>query len=110
MGRWANRSRRGGGPGSRPPPTIEITQAVVTDQLLGQVEVTFSAAVDADDFLASSFLDVTLGRPGETVQQVTPTVLQYFASDWEGSVQAGDDWQYTDSVPDVITPQNGTMS
>jgi hypothetical protein len=110
MGRWAQRTRRGGGPGFRPPATITITSVLVDDAGLGHVIVQFSDNVTASDFNPNAFTDVTEGNPAEDVQQNSPSSLQYHATQWEGNVAPGDVWIYADVVTNVITPQNGVMT
>lgn len=109
MGRWANRSRRGGGPGTRPPPTILIIDVSVLDALLGKVIVTFSDDVPVADLTPMFFADTTLGVAATAVVQGTSFEAIYSAPGWIAMVDSGHDWLYTDSAPAVVTPQSGTI-
>jgi hypothetical protein len=110
MGRWAQRTRRGGGPGTAPPPTITITQVFVDDFSGGTIQVDFSAAVTAAMFDPGAFRSDSGLDPGEDVAQVGANSLLYHAVAWESNLNTGDPWQYTDSVSDVVTPQSGLLS
>lgn len=110
MGRWANRSRRGGGTSLAPPATITITGVVAEDTGAGHIIVTFSAPVSAGDFNANAFTDVTAGNPAEAVSQDTPNSLLYESVFWQDTINPGDAWIYSDTVLNVVTPQNGVMT
>jgi hypothetical protein len=109
MGRWAQRTRRGGGPGTRPPPTITIINVTV-DTPAGEIDVEFSAAVDVADFTPANFTDVNFVVPADTVNQDVPTILRYTGPLWADNVFTGDTWLFSDLVADVVTPQTGLIS
>ena len=109
MGRWAQRTRRGGGPGFRPPPTITIVSVTCLDPSEGTLIVVFSATVDVDDFDANSFIDITDGNPAEFVNQTNATTLEYAATLWQNTIAPGDTWLYNGTTADVVTPQTGLV-
>lgn len=110
MGRWAQRTRRGGGPGTRPPATITIDNVDVNGDP-GSVTVQFSDPVNVADFLPSDFfLDVGSGffNGLEPCAQVSPIEISWTnTSEW-ATIPSGSPWQYLGTAPDVITPQSGT--
>lgn len=105
MGRWAQRQRRGGGPGTRPPPTVTITSIEVFDNPTGAMVVTFSADVVDTDFAGSDFFNLDIGSAADAVLGGDPNQLIVSAVAWIGLINAGQQVQYTGSAPDVVTPQ-----
>jgi|SRR6185295_9364158 len=110
MGRWAQRQRRGGGPGSRPPPTVTITEITVFDNPTGALLVTFSADVNETDFAGSDFFNQDVGSAADTVLGGDPNQLIVSAAAWIGLLNAGQAVTYSGSAPDVVTPQTVPVS
>lgn len=112
MGRWSQRRRRGGG---GPPATVgPIGEIIITRVFLvelggDEVVVVFSAPVNEVDFAAEALTLVGVGD-ADDVNQEDSNALRYGSAAWTGLVFAGlTPWNYTDSVPNVTTPQSGTV-
>lgn len=111
MGRWAEYQRRAS-TGQPPtiPPVVAILQVHDPGALLGQLLCTFDGPITAALFTPGLFSEDNLGQPADTVAQSGPNALLYSAAAWLGIPMAGDTWTYTDTVPNVLTPQTGTIT
>lgn len=106
MGRWAQRSLRGGGgPSGAGPPLISILSAVSDGA--GNVTVTFTDDVIAAAFSAAAFADTTLPEAASSIIQGASDELIY---GFGGTPIAGDVYAYTDTVAGVATPQSGLIT
>jgi hypothetical protein len=104
VGRWAQRSHRGGGP-----PTaaalIQIDAAQKTDDF--QVDITYSGAVNPADFALADFTTLpdsgnalALGDNGPNVLQIVFDVL----------IDDETDLSYAGDTSGVLTPQTVTIT
>jgi hypothetical protein len=110
MGRWAQRTRRGGGPSYRPPDTITITSVTINDFAGGELRFVFSAPVTAAAFSPGTVTVVENGMFGELVQQDGVDNLIYSAIGWQNDIFVGNTWTFGDVVPNVETPQTGAIT
>jgi hypothetical protein len=106
VGRWAQRSRRGGGTSYRP---IIIERAFLVLDDSGEVVVEFSAPVDEADFTPNLFVDLNGEWFATDVNQESATSLRYGFVGHEGDVQVGDAWEYRDTVTGIPQPQSGVI-
>lgn len=106
MGRWAQRQRRGGGAGTRPPPTITMVSVVIESNPAGMVFVTFSAPIDVGELSPGDFFNPDIGFPADTITQEDPNTFFVSAVLWIGVLNAGQIVIYSGSAPDVVTPQS----
>ena len=113
MGRWSQRRRRGGGGPPvtvGPTATITITLVQIEDAPGGLVKAFFSGAVDVADFSPSGFFLPNSGGEAAAVEQIDATTLRYGNDAWSGAIFEDDPWEYFDTVPYVVTPQDGLVS
>jgi hypothetical protein len=111
MGRWAQRTRRGGGPGTRPPATITIDAAEIIDIAGGLVRFYFSAPVDSGTWDFTDFLiDVGAGFvAADSLSNFDADKVDAASVGWETLLADGQEWQYIGDEPDIVTPQTGQI-
>jgi len=103
MGRWSQR-RHAGGAGKIATPTIVMVEALSNgdDQLL----ITYSAPIDANDFLPSDF-NTDDFVTGDEVSQAADNILEVVMAD---TISLSTSLTYADSVAGVLSPQTITIT
>ena len=100
MGRWAQRSHRGGGPQTGTG-LIQITQAERPDA--NTVNVTYSAPITAADFNNVDFGSTPTAFTPDSINQNAPAEL---GINFPDDITAETGIDYTGAVPGVLTPQS----
>lgn len=106
MGRWAQRTRRGGGTSYRP---IVIDRVFLVEDGGDELVAEFSAPVNETDFTPGAFSDTSAGIPATDVNQETNTSLRYGNPLWSLAIDVGDSWEYSDNVTGIPQPQTGVV-
>lgn len=102
MGRWAQRTRRGGGPPT--PSCATIIHALLLDP--ATVDIDFTIDVDVADFNASDFTVPVDGLTGISIVQAGSNTVEV---DLGGSTTVGSILHYAGTAPGVCSPQNATI-
>lgn len=98
MGRWAQRSRSGGGP---PAPAALIYIASASNDGFTEVRLRYSAAVDSDDFASIDF-ELTPGASNPIlIAQGDPDELVLTFGDSSGATSI----TYNGGFPGLLSPQ-----
>jgi hypothetical protein len=98
MGRWAQRSRSGGGPPLQGP--IQIQTATKIGSI--DIELTYDRDVTSVGFLPQDYTTNASAQAGEFLSHPTPTQVQVtFPSPVDTDVSV----TYTGAEPNVLTPQ-----
>jgi hypothetical protein len=110
MGRWAQRTRRGGGPTLTTAPSLPvITDAHVSDADAGEMEVTFSGAVDGTMMDPTIFFDDNVGAHATSLVQEDSVTIRYHSPDWEFAIAPGDAYTYLGDAGQA-QPGSGTCT
>lgn len=104
MGRWAQRTIRGGGP-PLPPTAIIITRGEFLDS--ENLRFHFSAPVDVVNFVADFFTVPTFALEGIDISQFSPTELDVTLND---TMPGPGTWEYSGTAPGVVSPQTGAIA
>jgi len=108
MGRWAQRTIRGGGDPAFAGPFGAATQILhVKVRTADAADVTFNGLVSVGDFDATHLDDITAGGNANNVFQLRPNALTYTA--WDNPIARGHLWSFDDTPPGIVTPENGVM-
>jgi hypothetical protein len=101
MGRWAQRTRGGGGINALNQITFVVQSAIAKE------EISYEHAVDASQLVAAEFTSNPSGETGVSMIQSSPTVIEVtFTSDVGGDTEL----VYTGSTPGIQTPQTVPIS
>jgi len=95
MGRWAQRSRRGGGP--------HLENFIVGARLVGSLSlrVYYAKDVDASQLVANTFESLPSGESGDFTQQVAPREVEVVLV---GDATGDTSMIYTGTTPGIQTP------
>lgn len=80
-----------------------LAQFVATDE----IEVTYSAEVDANDFNPGDFETLPGSEPGDSLGQGAPTIISIT---WPININDQTSLAYDGAAPGVLTPQEITIT
>ncbi len=101
MGRWAQRTRRGGGPPINPT-AIEIISIQVPNNDTAIVQ--FSGSVNVADFGLSDLRDRNNGAEPGIKTQTNATTLTF--TSWDDLISPGEIFDLITTAPGVVSPQS----
>lgn len=96
MGRWAQRSRAGGG--------VTPLNAMQSGRRVDNFNwrITYAAAIDAAELAAGQFISDPSGVTVSSITQIGPREV---AIQWDDTTTAETGIEYTGDTPGVLTPQ-----